>query len=615
MTTEVEVEVETVIKSNKATPDLGAPNVFSGSNGQNGNTTKDNAVPVITTNYGSGQKEDSTICKRFKTIHQSMLCLSKHTKKIKSNICSQLKKTDFNSVTATDIKKSNALNKELLGEYILKSVKLSDDVCSPKSFDTISESSKFVPSISLDSVNELVSKVVLKTLDITHVNEIQQQVNSFQTKLNSFLDNKSSCSNNVEKFDNLTSNFKGDSVCDVSHGNIVNLIDAVDDYITDFISDDSSESLLQFLDTISDSFSKNVENGHSVVEFGYPYHYTGSKASVPPESLDIPDPIQVLIDDIIKRYPNTEINSCLINKYDCGPDSELPPHADDEPSIEPGSTIFTVSLGFNATIKYTSIHDGNVVKKEIAPKSLYLMSRLSQSFWRHEIEKCETQKLTDIRYSITLRHISQKYLKSTVIIGDSNTNNLRFGEGKGTFGHNIPGRRICAYRIDDINPTDCCGYKHIFIHTGINDIKQDSVTGPTKVTECFKNLLRKVDEIRTLCPKSRLYISPMLPTKDRSLNYRCVYFNKLLFDYVNRSAGKVLTHDFREFCDQYGSLSVNMGRINPNDKLHLGFTGVLKLVKIIRKCVYGKKFRESTQRLDKDTMLYSTAAASSDHDT
>ena len=48
-----------------------------------------------------------------------------------------------------------------------------------------------------------------------------------------------------------------------------------------------------------------------------------------------------------------------------------------------------------------------------------------------------------------------------------------FGLGRGyggTFGHNIPGRRIQAMHIEDINPADCCGYKNIFLHCGINNI-------------------------------------------------------------------------------------------------------------------------------------------------
>ena len=78
------------------------------------------------------------------------------------------------------------------------------------------------------------------------------------------------------------------------------------------------------------------------------------------------------------------------------------------------------------------------------------MSRTSQSYWEHEIGKCKDFDNTDVRFSLTFRHVSRKFLNSAVVIGDSNTQSLRFGEGKGTFGHNIPGRRVKAIHIEDI---------------------------------------------------------------------------------------------------------------------------------------------------------------------
>ena len=61
------------------------------------------------------------------------------------------------------------------------------------------------------------------------------------------------------------------------------------------------------------------------------------------------------------------------------------------------------------------------------------------------------------------------------------------------------------------------------------------------------------------------------------------------YEYVNNSAGLVMTHNFGVFLDksqQY--LSTEMGRYKkPGDKLHLGKEGIRLLVKIIRECVYG----------------------------
>lgn len=87
--------------------------------------------------------------------------------------------------------------------------------------------------------------------------------------------------------------------------------------------------------------------------FGYPYHYNGSNHS--DEPVDIPDRISQVIDGINEQYPDAIINSCLVNKY-TGPESHLPRHADNEYTIEPGSQIFTVSLGKGVKVKFTEIH-------------------------------------------------------------------------------------------------------------------------------------------------------------------------------------------------------------------------------------------------------------------
>ena len=164
-----------------------------------------------------------------------------------------------------------------------------------------------------------------------------------------------------------------------------------------------------------------------------------------------------------------------------------------------------------------------------------------------------------------------------------------------------------AFKIDDINPVDCSGYANIFLHCGINDIKEDSITGPTKVAACFRKLRDKVNVIKSICPKSRVFVSPILPTKDRTLNERCLFFNKLLFEFVRKSVGGILAHDFNEFCDGNGMLCNDLGVYGkPNDKLHLGSNGIFKLVTIIRKCVYGNLFKEPAQSVKTDK-LYTTA--------
>ena len=412
-----------------------------------------------------------------------------------------------------------------------------------------------------------------------------------------------------ESFD-LYDKHDSEAEVETTVNNIKNPAKCIDRYHNDFITSAQSNKLIKFLDNC-DQFSEKNESGHSVALFGYPYHYNGSKHS--DEPVDIPQPILQVIDDINAQYPEAIINSCLVNKY-AGPDSHLPQHADNEYTIEPGSRIFTVSLGKKVNVKFTEIHckDSPVVEQTVQPNSLYVMSQISQSYWEHEINKCTAFDDTDVRYSLTFRHVSRKFLHSAIIVGDSNTQSLRFGEGKGTFGHNIPGRRVKAIHIEDINPADCCGYKNIFVHCGINNIKHHSIRSPENVTACFELFKNKIDIIRTLCPNSKIVISPILPTKDREWNVRALYFNKLLFGYENRANGKILTHDFNEFCDISGMLAASMGRFKkPSDTLHLGANGISLLVKLIRDCVHNSG-KISSDRLFNDVVRGNSSGVSRD---
>ena len=195
-----------------------------------------------------------------------------------------------------------------------------------------------------------------------------------------------------------------------------------------------------------------------------------------------------------------------------------------------------------------------------------------------------------------------------MVIGDSNTQSLRFGEG--TFGHNIPGQCVKAIHIEDINPEERCGYKNIFLHCGINNIKHHSIHGPKNVSACFELLKNKMDIIQTLSPKSKVIVSPILPTKNRDWNVRALSFNKLLFDYENKSNGKIQTHDFNRFCDFTGKLAESMGRYKkPSDPLHLGAGGIRLLVKLIRDCVYSSD-KVTSGRLYNDVLRGNSSGVS-----
>ena len=117
-------------------------------------------------------------------------------------------------------------------------------------------------------------------------------------------------------------------------------------------------------------FEENVESGHSVMTFGHPYHYAGSKN--PKEVIDLPEEMLDVMKLIKEKYPQcADLNSCLVNKYS-GPAAFLPKHADNEPTIAPGSSIYTVSIGSSAKVKFTNTHNGSAEEKVVHPNSLFL---------------------------------------------------------------------------------------------------------------------------------------------------------------------------------------------------------------------------------------------------
>ncbi len=315
----------------------------------------------------------------------------------------------------------------------------------------------------------------------------------------------------------------------------------VTDIKLDFITEATSSDLTEFL--ASSTFAS--ENGHSVLAFGAPYTYTGSKSCTSPPP--IPDILQPIFDKVnelqkevyLNKYPELrkanyaaqipEINSCLVNMYN-GPQSYLPLHADDEVTINPESSIFTLSLGSSCQVKFIE-NDSNTSTEITCPsQSLYHMTCRSQKFFKHCIE---AGSISGTRYSLTFRSVNWKNRNSTCIVGDSNTGLLRFGSNKrSSFGELMPGCKFWAPHIQSIEPQLCAPYSNAVILCGINDIKQPDVKCERDIKNLCDLLMLKVKQIKLLNSKCSIYVCPLLPTKDFNLNKRVNLFNKLIRYYL-----------------------------------------------------------------------------------
>jgi len=345
----------------------------------------------------------------------------------------------------------------------------------------------------------------------------------------------------------------------------------------DFLDTDEGEELTQFLNNTEFTEKK----GRHVAAYGIPYYYVGSRSTA--KSSTIPEAIKKLVDKVNHEHKDAAINSIVVNRY-TGPESYLPEHQDNESTIRAGSTIFTVSLGRRANLSFRDCLDKAEKHLEVRSRSMYAMTQASQSFWTHRIDPDPSAAGDSVRYSITMRSISKHNKNSTVVLGDSNTRFLDSGsKHRCGFDTTMPGCRIPTYHIREIDPTKAIGYQNVVVHVGINSLNEyskgriETDFAANDVDSHVNHLIEKLEEIRCLCPRARIIVSPILPTKLAELNERAMNFNRQLMKYVI-SKGDITLLNFESFCGPTGLLGKQFSSfLRPRNPLHLGSEGIRKL--------------------------------------
>ena len=496
---------------------------------------------------------------------------------VKSDICSALSKTGFSDVIATDIygRGKNAVTKQYLTENIITFIRLIDCID---------------PIINADP------PVFDLTDDVTASNDHKQYMGDIKNRLDRF-ETTIKCNNNnimvmLDKLAQLQSTTaeplpatpyqspvypaRAPSLIDVE-----NPTTHIQNYVDGYITADQESELLKFLgkQTFGDVKSRHV------IDYGSEYKYTGSPANKGASS-PIPDIFSSVIEKITGDYPGCDINQCTVNRY--LPASHLPEHSDNERTIKPESNIFTVSLGASRDIIFKDITTRSEKVVTTAGCSMYAMSQPSQSMWTHRME-ADASGVEDIRYSLTFRCVGSNYANSCIVLGDSNTKHLSFGTGRGNFGWALPGKRVNTPHIHDIDPTSCLGYQVIVLHVGINDMRNHSIgrvpedPAPHDVHAHIHNLMNKITAIEKLCPKSRIIVACILPTKSVELNNRAGQFNGLMREYVMAHKQQIKIIDANNFCNQHNMLDGRLAVYDrPGDQVHLGYLGIRLLCRNIK---------------------------------
>ena len=91
----------------------------------------------------------------------------------------------------------------------------------------------------------------------------------------------------------------------------------------------------------------------------------------------------------------------------------------------------------------------------------------------------------------------------------------------------------------------------------------------------------KLNVIRSLCPHSKIVVSPIPPTAVLALNSRTIVFNRLLLSQRRFFS----TMDFNMFCGNDGKLMyIYRCYMNREDKIHFGSLGIKILTSKIKHC-------------------------------
>ena len=369
-------------------------------------------------------------------------------------------------------------------------------------------------------------------------------------------------------------------------------------YQSNMIPDEARDEIMEFVKSNEQLFKSLGEDSgtRDVMYFGqHSYRYTGHTH----EAREMPDPLKKVMNiakTIVPEENNSEFNSCLITRYKSG-QNHIPHHRDDEPVIDPESSIMTVSFGAQRSMSFVNNDKTESEELVLEDRSVLVTSRFAQDFWKHGILPDESP---DERISLTFRNIAPYFINSTIILGDSNTSRINFGTGKGTLGAWVPGKRVKVGHIEAIpDAVDIGPYRHIVIHTGVNSINTQKYRKSN--TYLLHHLESKCKQILEVYPKAKVHLSLLLPSRSRQLNHCIDEFNRGILDLSyrfrnlliidNSIFGDVLSND-------HGRWDFSKQQPYTADILHLGKKGIKVFAMNLKDCIMGKGTPQSRSRFN-----------------
>ncbi len=174
-----------------------------------------------------------------------------------------------------------------------------------------------------------------------------------------------------------------------------------------------------------------------------------------------------------------------------------------------------------------------------------------------------------------------------LIVGDSNTKDIVFGPGKGKVGESFPGKRTKAANISQIKPEDCIGYTNIIIACGTNDLRTENVRHETEIHAIVDKLRYKLLQVTKICPKARITVMPVLPSRNHEMNRNIMFFNHFVDLMLAKCFRDVWYPSVHEFLDKKNLLAENLTR--NGDAIHLNERGIARYVSKLKYVVFQRE--------------------------
>ena len=320
------------------------------------------------------------------------------------------------------------------------------------------------------------------------------------------------------------------------------------------------------------------------------YRYRDNGANY--EQRPLPPFLSEILDEVRPHLSDAKaiINSCLIKIYK-GCHNSGKHQRDNALVFDPESESLTLSNGAKLIMKFSNNSESKTEEVSMEDGSVLVTSRRAQDIWMYNVEQDAGSEAPSVSYTLTFRYVAPHFINSTVIVGDSNTRFMSFGEDRGKIGAWLPGKRIEAFCIEEIpNPLEIGPNRNIVLHVGINNIKRRDRRSNISLANEIDNKCKDIIEIY---PRSRIYLSLLLPTKLDSLNYRANELNNMLIDisHSNRNVF-IIEHPRSLLCNSSGNIKPSMGRFDKvknvpldSDSLHLGIRGIRILARTIKESI------------------------------